>query len=336
MFQQILVPLDGSERAEKAIPTAARIARATGATITLLNAITPSPEYGTALVPATFGEADYELMRRESAEYLIRAANQPALDGIQVRKDVVFGPAALAILDSIATHHIDLVVMTSHGRTGFTRWVLGSVAQHIARSAVVPVLILKEQTPILTGQHPDTEHLFRVLVSLDGSALAETAIEPAVALVSALAAPAPAALHLALVISPYEANEENVPSSFAVEGAREYLAKIAHRLQQTYPGMTITYSVGVGLDIAGTLIRIAESGEDVEGTGAFGGCDIVAMATHGRTGLARWIIGSVTDRVLQGTRLPMLIIRPPAMRNHKVTSEEESKDSEPAVWSALF
>jgi nucleotide-binding universal stress UspA family protein len=100
--------------------------------------------------------------------------------------------------------------------------------------------------------------------------------------------------------------------------------------------MTITYSVGVGLDIAGTLIRIAESGEDVEGTGAFGGCDIVAMATHGRTGLARWIIGSVTDRVLQGTRLPMLIIRPPAMRNHKVTSEEESKDSEPAVWSALF
>lgn len=337
MYTRILVPLDGSERAEKAIPTAARIARATHASIVLLNAISVPPEYGTAYVPATFSATDFDLMRRQAVEYLDSIAARPVLAGVTTQNEVVVAPAALAILDTITADDIDLVVMTSHGRTGVTRWVLGSVAQHVSRTATVPVLILREHVEGEVGKHPDLEHLTRVLVPLDGSELAEAAIEPAADVASALATPGEAAIHLSLVVSPYEANQENVPSAFAVTGAKDYLKGIVDRLRGQYPHLTVTYSVGVGLDIAGTLIRIAESGEDVEGAGVFGGCDFIAMATHGRTGLARWVIGSITDRVLHGTRLPMLIVRPRAVRAKKSPADEQTKrENEPQIWSALY
>jgi len=77
--------------------------------------------------------------------------------------------------------------------------------------------------------------------------------------------------------------------------------------------LPITWSVAVDTDVASALIRVAENGEDAEGAGVFGGCDLIAMATHGYGGIQRWAMGSITERVLSATKLPLLIVRPPDM-----------------------
>ncbi len=358
MFTRVLVPLDGSPRAERAIPVATKIAEASNGTVVLVRVVTIPVEYGPALVPPI----SVDTMQAEQSEftnYLTDIASLPAFVHIATEAEVMMGPPAQTILEAVSTKKADLVVMTSHGRTGFSRWMLGSVAQQVAHHSAVPVLMLREHGPTLAGQHPDVEHLVRLLVPLDGSPLAEAVLEPAAELAAAIA-PGQAALHLALVVSPYETIEDNMPEALAVEGTKQYLGKVATRLKQDHPGLTVTWSVGIGLDIAETIIRIAERGDDTEGAGVFGGCDAVAIATHGRTGFARWALGSVTERVLHGTKLPLLIVRPTqvaeaaraAVARTKVpaatpangdkhdekggASEGEQRESDIPVWSALF
>jgi nucleotide-binding universal stress UspA family protein len=194
------------------------------------------------------------------------------------------------------------------------------VSQHLVRYADVPVLVFREQGSKLQSPHPDMEHLFRVLVCLDGSEFAEAALTPAAQLALALGggtkkrtSPAgQAGLHLVLVIPPSEVDQSNSPPALGLAGAKEYLAGVADRMKQEYPGLTLSWSVGVGLDTAKTIVRVAESGEDVEGAGVFGGCDVVALSTHGRTGIARWTMGSVTERVIDSSNLPALVVRPEA------------------------
>ena len=105
-----------------------------------------------------------------------------------------------------------------------------------------------------------------------------------------------------------------MPEALALDGAKEYLGRIAGSLRLEHPGLTITWTVGIGSDVAETIIRVAENGEDAEGAGVFGGCDMLAMATHGRTGMAHWSLGSITERVIHATTRPVLIIRPPQVR----------------------
>src|SRR6266576_5329505 len=99
------------------------------------------------------------------------------------------GQPAVNILSAVDTRNIDLVVLCSHGYTGMTRWVLGSVAEKVARHARVPVLILREGGPLPAGPHPDITRPLRALVALDGSAHAKAALEPPASLIAALAAP---------------------------------------------------------------------------------------------------------------------------------------------------
>jgi hypothetical protein len=88
--------------------------------------------------------------------------------------------------------------------------------------------------------------------------------------------------------------------------------------------LTITWSVAVDSDVASALIRLAENGEDAEGSRVFGGCDIIVMAMHGYGGFQRWAMGSITERVLHATRLPLLIIRP-----------EDIMDKSNVAWDGL-
>jgi nucleotide-binding universal stress UspA family protein len=139
------------------------------------------------------------------------------------------------------------------------------------------------------------------------------ALEPAVQLALALASPSTAprpALHLLLVLPPLDADDENMPEALAKEGAKSYLAGVAKRLEADHAGLLVTWTVTAQLDVASAILRVAENGDDTEGAGAFGGCDGIAMATHGYSGLKRWMLGSTTERVLQAAKLPLLIVRP--------------------------
>ncbi len=312
MFTHILVPLDGSPRAERALPVAATIARATGATIHLLRIIDPAKDAGVyGIVPAPALESLMHNLRVAAESYLTERKQSEVLKGLVVATAVEVGDVADSILLNAETLRAELIVMCSHGRTGLVRWALGSVAEHVSRHSGVPVLLLREAGPTLAGQHPDPEHLLRVLVPLDGSKHAEAAVEPAAALITALAAPQMGALHLAMVLAPIEADPANMPYALVVDGAKGYLQHIAHQVAEQFTHVSATWSIVVELDIANALVRVAENGEDAEGAGVFGGCDLLAMSTRGASGIARWAMGSVTDRVLHATKLPTLIVRSP-------------------------
>ncbi len=322
MFQRILVPLDGSSRAEQAVPVAACIARATPeGRVVLVRVMPPAFQIGAergAVVHSTRVEPE----RLDIVAYLTRITGWPVLSGIPTTTEVRLGPPAPAILGAAAAHTSDLIVITSHGRTGLTRWALGSVAQQVARHAEVPVLILREHAARFGAAPGGTRRPLRVLVPLDGSLLAEEAVRPASELALAMAGPRAVIMHLVLVVSPYEAGESQMPEALTVVGAQEYLRHVSQRLEADAPTIRVQWRIYAGLDIAYSILH----GEDIAAQQVLAGgaqnvqdvgdaderahaYDLLAMSTHGRTGMTRWATGSITERVLQQTSLPVLVVR---------------------------
>jgi len=180
--------------------------------------------------------------------------------------------------------------------------------------------------------HPDGMRPVRVLVPLDGSSFAEAALAPAAHLSSALSAPARGALHVARVLRlpPMDENGQNYRlaeiEKLGMWEAQAYLRTVERTLREgdlARLNLSITSSLSIDPDVAGTLIGIAEIGEDMHKVEEYPPCDLIAMATHGRGGLERWMLGSVTERVLGSTKLPLLIVRPTAiMAQGQVTTEE--------------
>jgi nucleotide-binding universal stress UspA family protein len=190
MFQEILVPLDGSTHAERAIAVAARLARASGGRVVLLRVVGPTWEFSPSQAPALPSASAQMLLEGEQSEAsssLARLAASQELVGVQVVTEVLAGSAATAILEVAQGRECDLIVLCRHGYTASTRWTVGGIAEKIARHATIPVLLLNEAGPSLVRSDRDTERPMRVLVPLDGSPQAEAALLPALALIRALA-----------------------------------------------------------------------------------------------------------------------------------------------------
>lgn len=237
----------------------------------------------------------------------------------------------------------DLIVICSHGYTGFKRWTLGSVADIVARTAPIPVFVLRDGGPTPAEMFPDG-HSLRALITLDGSRLAETVLEPAAQLVAALATQGH--LHLVYVVDIPATNGVGKSSAYigremiesAKETAQAYLISIMDQLQKGTAAnlnLTLTSSVISSADIAGTIIQESKSREDEYGYG------LIAMSTHGRGGLARWLMGSITERVLHSTKLPLFIVRPQQIpvkkeANHKQSIVFEGAKSEEQSWVGLL
>lgn len=312
MFTRVFVPLDGSARAEQALPTAARIARATAGTLLLARVVSVAPEFSPYFVlsPAAGPRLTIEVLE-EAKDYLTQIARSDVLAGIDSVTVVPTGLAAHALLDEIEKQHADLVVMTSHGRTGLSHWVLGSVAQHVARHSRVPVIVLRENTWFV-GDVGTMERPLRVLVPLDGSARAEAILAGLGGLLDDLRVPGGADVRFVCVIDPNELAIAQFEETLVIEGANAYLKRISERLKATYPttALAVTWSVVVNSDVAGMLIALAEAGRTTD-SGAPARSDLVAMATHGRSGFSRWALGSVTERIFGSITVPLLIVRPP-------------------------
>ncbi len=323
MYQRMLLPLDGSKRAERAIPVAVRIARASGGSLILLRAVSMQIEFGTYITePSVLIQEALELDLTRAIDYLARIKASRELAGIEATVEVRSGGVAQTILDVAQAQHVDLIVMCSHGDTGFKRWVLGSVAQQLARYSPLPVLVLSENGLMPTSSFPDPTRPLRALmglVALDGSVGAEAVLEPAAKLVAALAAPTRGILRLTRVVD-LPANEHERSSHERIDplmkeevlcDANTYLSDVADRLRSgplAELKLTIVCSVAMGKDVASALLSVAETGKDAEGTAMLGSCDLMAMATHGRGGLQRLALGSVTEHVLGSTKRPLLVV----------------------------
>lgn len=311
MFTTILVPLDGSIRAEAALPVAACIARRTGATLVLVRVISVVTEAWPAILTSNplLAEAVVETDLTEVTEYLERIAASPELAGIPTKMIIQHGPPAPTLLNVIDLSQSDLIVLCRHGASGMARWMMGSVAEKIALYASVPVFIVHEDGSHKGRSLSAIAQPLRMLVPLDGSTFAQAALEPGAALLTALAAPGQrVALHLASVIK---------PSSTDILRAKGMLNQTASQLQEgslvsiiAQQHIPVTWSVLQETDVASALLRVAERGEDTEGAGVFGGCDLIALSTHGRGGFQRWVIGSVAQRVLATTTRPILLVHP--------------------------
>lgn len=321
MFQRILVPLDGSPRAEHAISVAIRIARSTGATIALLRVIPPAIVYG-AYTPDHVVQQSYEVHSAEANRYLLQVANAYSRAGVSIQTKILSGPVALTILDFARSCLFDLVIINSHGFTGFTRLMLGSVSEEVAYSSPRPVLVLRDEESRATNLPAYSSRPLHTLVTLDGSTLPETILLPALRLSIALSASSTCVLHLLQVISPSStsstrknqplAEKDKAALEQAKQAAETSLNKVANRLrggEWTELAFTVTSSVVVDANATAGIIAEIEKAEARQGSEAFEGYDLVAIATHGRGDLQRLVTLSVIERILQATKLPLLIVR---------------------------
>ena len=309
MFSRILVPLDGSQPAERILLVAAQLARALKSTLILVQVVQP----------LGLG-AGFPLEKHEQASaYLARVIERPELAGMRCETVALIGSPAEKILDALHTYQCDSVILCSHGRTGLLRWVLGSVAQRVVHHAAVPVLLVHQQGPLpaLNAARP-----LCALVPLDGSGPAEAALAPAVALVGALAPQGQGILHLVQVV-PFPLSVEQGPGLLhspearareaALEEARDYLCRIAEQLQREPLArfqVQITWAAMADKDVAGALLDLVEHNKSVQDVRRADYFDLIAMATHGHGGLRRWVMGSITERILSVSKLPLLVIRP--------------------------
>jgi nucleotide-binding universal stress UspA family protein len=295
-FRSILVPLDGSEIAEQALPVGASLARRAGAPLHLVSVQEPIP----VAVTAEAGQYGVELERESRAglrRYLSDVMETTRkTQGMEVEGEVLDGGVADAVADYVERHAIGLVVMTTHARKGLSRWWLGSVADRLLRRLSIPVLLLHPR------ELPQPTRFRRILVALDGQ-IEDPVLEPAIALGSLeegteyilfRVAEPPMPLLTPLASSPSHLGRLHLERA-AEDAARAYLERVADRLRSG--GLSVSWRVVRARDVPEQVIALARE------TGA----DCIALGTHGASGIERLLVGSVADKIVRGTELPVLV-----------------------------
>jgi nucleotide-binding universal stress UspA family protein len=295
VYHRILVALDGSKFAEAALPWALSLAGKTRAGVHLVCVVEPIP--GPAFEGWEFSARNW------SEEYLAEAVDRVSdqTPG-EVTSSLRSGHVVEALLDEALSTNSDLMVMATHGRGALSRAWLGSVADGVVRRADFPVLCVRpderERAPAgaTTGAR-------KILVPLDGSDLSEDAL----AYATEMGALFDSAYHLTRVVaypldpgSPFMAYTTEVGLNVLEdlkESASRYLEEHAERMRRQ--GLRVTTSAIVDGQAAHGILADVDSA----------GCDMIAMATHGRGGMQRLVLGSAADKVLRGTRVPVLLHR---------------------------
>jgi nucleotide-binding universal stress UspA family protein len=308
MFTKILVPLDGSNLAERALPPALALATRVGAgvqapgQVILLRVpvaermLVHYPAKHTILMP----EQSFEHSRRECVHYLEMIQEAYKRPGVLLHQastehmTFVDTDVAAALIDTAALEKVDLIVMSPHGRSGFTRWMLGSVTERVLRHAGCPVWVVRSD-----------KALQRLLVPLDGSELAEAAVAPAIELAQRL----DCAALLLRVEAPLVTDAYTIGRRDSIEADPD------DRLQRQFYQDAVSYldcqaerfcSSGVKVE---RLVTGGRPANAILEMAEIHHCDLIVMATHGRSGLKRWVYGSVTEKVLRGAFCSLMVVR---------------------------
>lgn len=301
MFEHILVPYDGSPLAEQAVPLACTLARDT--TIHLLRstagmwlpALPAAPDFASHYGPFDWlPDPETMLQIREvaaaSLDALVKKYSAP---GIRWETTIVDEDPAGSIIDYAQNRAIDAIIISSHGHSGLERWALGSVTERVLQRAPCPVLVARRPTA------PQ-----RILVALDGSQLAEEALPPALA----LAARWNAAVTLLRV---ERAAHDDASISRRLDRIERSLADGApdelRERSEAYLDTVRERRAGVPLH---TVVLQGHAAQSIIDYATENDVGLIALATHGRTGLRRWIYGSVAEKVLRAAACSLLIVRP--------------------------
>lgn len=322
MYRSIIVPLDGSPFAEQAVAVALAIAEACQAKVTLVRACDPADHrYTSEVTPPLFDPGAHD--RLAAIEYLdalalrLRHATRTPID-----VKAVAGPAADAIREYLTTDGGDLVVMTTHGLTGWSRAWIGSVADALVRVVSVPVLLCR---PLDAPTATAPGRFACVLIPLDGSAEAEQILAHAAEIGHAAGArfvllrverPVMIPVHPYSYAAPAWQTDQPATEQL-VTRARQYLATRAEWLKARCPQATVEMDVRLAEHAGGAIILAAGDHQ----------ADLVALTTHARRGV-RLLLGSAADKALRGTHASVLLLRPSV-------GQERARESETAATNRL-
>ena len=304
MFRTVLVPLDRSSLAEEAIGRATSIARGSGAdaTIDIVLVHEPFPFAGYADLPWDGGESEVEQKYVEAI-----AAEIQSGANVQTTCAVLRGEPAEMICQRVRDIHADLVVMTSHGRTGFSRAWLGSVADAVMRNSPVPVLMLRPEHGA-SDRRAAEKPIRRILVPLDGSALSAGVLPATVSL--ARAAGAKLLLLRAVPIVPVLTSYEPTTPITLVPLVRDQAAtdELSEAAQRELDTVAARLRDETKLEVEAHVVVEEHMAAAIADFAVANDVDVIAMSTHGR-GATRWLFGSVADKVLRASKIPVLLRR---------------------------
>lgn len=313
MKESILVPLDGSPFGEQALPYAMGLARESGMILRLVHVFLPLP-------PPPSATVDDGPETRDGAErYLANlAASLAAVLHEPVETEVRTGRAVDGILEAAARPDTSMIVMTSHGRSGWKRAWLGSVADGVIRGARRPVVVVKPSPGrVNLGVTP---WIGRILIPLDGSSLSEQIVPVARRWGDRLGA------HFTVlrvigghprIAFPALPDIERIAAGLDDRQARAYLVEQATALAPAWVEVATRTAPAGG--VASAILDMA----------GIAGADMIALATHGRGGLRRVLLGSVADRVFRNSRVPVMLLRP--ARTHRRGSRRRAAVAEHTI-----
>ena len=301
MYKRMLVPLDGSQLAEVVLGYAREIAARLDMDVVLFHVSNPKEGELTPMHRAYMEQAT-DMVRQRLEDGRQGATLSAVGSKVEVRWEAATGQPAEEILDYADRHDVDFIMMATHGRSGITRWALGSVADKVLRASPVPVWLVRAGIPdeIVYDRWPSRA----ILVPLDGSELAQAVLPHVetlakqrgidlvdVVLLAVCEPTEPPRLYPASPVD-WEADLARSKESYEL-----YLATVEMRLKQA--GLTVRSEVLIG--------KPAEQIIEYANRDPF---NLIVMATHGRSGISRWMFGSIAEKVLLGASSPIFLVRP--------------------------
>jgi nucleotide-binding universal stress UspA family protein len=286
-FKKILVPLDGSPLSERAIEPAILIGRRSNSEIILARA----PIVDLALVAAP--DQHSAQLHTDTHNYLSEIQLTYTSPFIKFRLQTMAGDPATAIVNTAREENVDLIVMSTHGYSGLTRLMLGSVTEKVLRAAPCPVLAVRSTQPIK-----------RILIPLDGSPLAERALAPGLEIAERVGGKVTLlrAVDRLPVLSDLDQTERGLSHRAQNDLIDEAIDYLVERIKD-YPSEDLNIK---------STVRTGGAAENILDFVDANDTDLIVMATHGRTGLSRLVYGSVTAHVLHHAPCSLMIIRSPA------------------------
>ena len=307
MYIRILVPLDGSRLSEQVISYVLPIAEKLKAHVQLLRVIEPVDPALADPAHGRFLDQISTSMRNQAEDSLgtIRSAFTEA--GVEVSSEACEGSPASSIVAEANKDPATLIAMSTHGRSGVARWVMGSVTDKVLHSVQNPLLIVRPED----GDATTETNIQTIVVPLDGSALAEQVLPHVMTVAKALDCKI-SLIRVTLSRAEYMSYMSSLPvdsdfsrynqsyeefAQMANAEATEYLHKVKAMLEKQ--GAPSVEERLLHAHPATAIIDIARETSD----------NLVAMTTHGRSGIGRWALGSVADRVIRGSGDPVLLVR---------------------------
>ncbi len=327
MYSRVVAPLDGSTLALQVLPYARLIAESTGATLVLLNSVNSFPadligltawsdtdtrvigapglperssDVGSTPTPEQLAELRGRV-RADSERQLDEAAGPARAQGLKVEIVLKEGDPAEMIAEEADKDEQTLIAMSTHGRSGVGRWLMGSVTDRVVRHGRHATLVIRAQEGDVTSSSPK---LRRVLLPVDGSSISDSAVPHGVEMAKAIGC----GITVLRVVSPMaygEAFADYVPTV----QSDAFVASIQAEAQGYVDSKVAEIQAAGIADVEGKIVEGNPGSVIIDEVGQ-GGEQLVVMATHGRSGVGRWLMGSVTDRVIRHSAGPVLVIRP--------------------------